>query len=156
MSKALMGTLSFLISLSLPCWFLSCDPLDGGGTDPIIKDSTDSATVVISNKVTQNPISYRLLIFTINANNENVTYQYRSSEIETDSTRTFKIPAGQWKLGLEDKLGGRFPMIVESGSINWPHVQATKGATYTILLYTDLGNNNLWRTNFISSLAPAL
>ncbi len=127
----------------------ACQPVDFGGVTSPTGGTTnggDSATLSVTNNVTRDPGAFTLLLYASNV--VDITAPSTTvGSVPENATVSFKIPAGQWKLAIQDETGTVWPMLADVGSTDWTIVQAGADTSYVLILSTDSGDNDVWTSN---------
>jgi hypothetical protein len=135
-----------LVAVTFAGLLCSCDPLTAGsGTTP--PPSSDTAWINITNQAQKDPGAIIFFFYAATAPDVNAVPARTIGTIKQDSTKTFPVPTGNWKLAIEDASGTMWPMLQGIGTSDWSAVHLGKDGIYNVIISTDAGNNNIWSSN---------
>jgi len=146
-------TIGPALCLLIGLLFSSCQ--NGGFSDAATgpKDTTvvtaGFATLRISNKVTQDPSLLTFYLYPPNAVDwSNAVNAKKLGEVATDSTRTFQVPSGNWKVACQNKSNVLEPMEdVASGGGEWLQSVLDKDGVYALIL-TSNADRIVWTPSY--------
>jgi hypothetical protein len=139
------------IFIFLPCLagLSGCKTVDIESSPIDTTAKGDSATLKVTNHIEQDPGTITLVLFP--GNSIDIINANRTKDLGTvgeGASKTFKVPAGSWKLAYAKEAGDLHAMIDESdGAQEWVKCIFAKNGSYTLELATD-GNFTVWIPTF--------
>lgn len=102
---------------------------------------TGFATLRITNRVKEDPSVLTFFLYPFNAvDYANAVNAQSLGDVATDSTRSFQVPAGKWKIASQNKASVLVPMEDEaSGGGEWLQSVFAKDGIYTLILGSNAG-----------------
>ena len=138
------------LALAACLWAVGCEPIeiDKPGTGGV--DSAGTATLVVTNSISNNPGMILLGIYRPEAPSaaQNPPPVKILGPVPESATVIFKVPAGVWKLAYRDtdSLSLR-PMTDENGEeLIWPKAIFKKDTIYAAQIFTE-DKRNIWIYN---------
>ena len=130
--------------LGLVCF--GCDPAKVDGSDNTTNpNTTNIANVTISNFITIDPRALTFKFYNQAAPSVDGTVEYSTTKIAAGDIKTFKVPAGSYRLGFIDETGSKTPLMPSLNAVfnadAWPVKTFAKDSSYSLTLFTDNGNN---------------
>ncbi len=132
----------------------ACEPIQYGPEAPKPPgDSTASgqASLILTNNREVDPGDLTFLLYRPAAQSiEDGTPAQKLGPVKFRSSATFKVPAGQWKIGYEteNSVLRQMPSSDDEGSqAEWPVVILSAGKAYSLEIKTDEGGVIVWSHN---------
>jgi hypothetical protein len=126
--------------------FLSACEMGGfseDGAKPVDTTTTPAgyASLRISNKVSVDPSTLTFYLYSSTAvDYSNAVNAKKIGEVKSDSTKSFQVPVGKWKIASQNKAGVLEPMEDEaSGGGEWLQSVFAKDQVYTLILGSNAG-----------------
>lgn len=147
-SLALLLVTSLWVGTLLP----ACTPPEMSEDAPPDSITTaGTASLQISNQIQQDPGTLTFYLYPgssldwSNANNA-----IRIDSVKFNTTKSFQVPAGNWKIAYLNRTKVVYPMIDESsGSQEWLRSDFKKNELYSLILKTD-GNRTVWVPSYVT------
>lgn len=114
----------------------ACEPveIDPVGTDTTDTAATGTATLRITNNISEDPDSLVFYLFPGNATEISTATKTRVvGGVAVNGTGVFKVPAGTWKLGYENRSRALEPMR-DQDTQEWVKSIFAKGGDYSLIL----------------------
>lgn len=148
--RSFAAAFAFAAVLALP----GCKTVEFGTGATTPGDTTTAVgKLSVTNMIDKDPAKLNMRLYGSGVQSiEDATPVRTLGDVDTGKTVEFTVPAGTYKIGYstDAKVQAMPADTLVGGSQDWPTVTIKKGSTHFIKMYTDVGGNEVWLSDFFN------